>query len=302
MRRCGSGWTARCPSHEDRHASLSVAEGNDGRALLKCFAGCTAEAIVAAIGLELSDLFPAGGGGSYPRRETSTPQHSAGCTLASYAEAKRLPIDFLRELGLSDFTYLGSSAVRVPYFNAGGEEAAVRYRLALVKGDGEDGRFRWQKGSKSLLYGLNRIAHAHKAGYAILAEGESDCHVLWHAGYPALGVPGANNWSEERDADHLDGLTVYVVIEPDVGGESVMRWIGGSRIRDRVRLVSLGKDVGDLYLDDPGRFAGRLEAALQAATPWAEHAKVEAELERARSWSGCQELARSPRILDRLGC
>ncbi len=36
----GPQWTARCPAHEDARSSLSVAQGNDGRALLTCHAGC----------------------------------------------------------------------------------------------------------------------------------------------------------------------------------------------------------------------------------------------------------------------
>jgi len=39
LRQTGSGWSARCPAHEDRQASLSIAEGEDGRVLLKCHAG-----------------------------------------------------------------------------------------------------------------------------------------------------------------------------------------------------------------------------------------------------------------------
>lgn len=53
-------FTARCPAHEDRSPSLSVAEGADGRALLHCHAGCETAAIVAALGLSWSDLFPDG--------------------------------------------------------------------------------------------------------------------------------------------------------------------------------------------------------------------------------------------------
>ena len=52
-----TGWTARCPAHEDHNNSLSVGEGRDGRVLVKCFAGCTPEAIVEAMGLNMSDLF-----------------------------------------------------------------------------------------------------------------------------------------------------------------------------------------------------------------------------------------------------
>ncbi|MFN7112672.1 MAG: CHC2 zinc finger domain-containing protein, partial [Brevundimonas sp.] len=58
VRRSGKGWVARCPAHEDRTPSLSVAEGHDGRVLIKCFAGCTLEAILGALGLEVRDLFP----------------------------------------------------------------------------------------------------------------------------------------------------------------------------------------------------------------------------------------------------
>jgi len=38
------GAMARCPAHDDARASLSTAEGDDGRVLLHCFAGCAAEA------------------------------------------------------------------------------------------------------------------------------------------------------------------------------------------------------------------------------------------------------------------
>jgi hypothetical protein len=60
VRRCGNGWTALCPAHGDTLASLSVAEGTDGRALLHCFAGCEITEIVAALDLEMCDLFPRG--------------------------------------------------------------------------------------------------------------------------------------------------------------------------------------------------------------------------------------------------
>lgn len=48
---------ARCPAHNDKNPSLSVAEGNDGRVLLKCFAGCTLTDICAGLGIKQSDLF-----------------------------------------------------------------------------------------------------------------------------------------------------------------------------------------------------------------------------------------------------
>lgn len=59
VRRMGPGrWSACCPAHEDRHASLAVRELDDGRTLLHCFAGCTVHEVVSAAGLSMSDLFP----------------------------------------------------------------------------------------------------------------------------------------------------------------------------------------------------------------------------------------------------
>ena len=58
-RRTGPGrWIARCPAHEDHRPSLSVREGDDGRVLLYCFAGCGAIDVIEALGLDWSDLFP----------------------------------------------------------------------------------------------------------------------------------------------------------------------------------------------------------------------------------------------------
>jgi putative DNA primase/helicase len=74
VKRNGQGWVARCPTHEDREQSLSVGQGDDGRVLLKCFAGCDAGAIAGAVGLKLKDLFPRKEGGrglsrSMPRQK-----------------------------------------------------------------------------------------------------------------------------------------------------------------------------------------------------------------------------------------
>src|SRR5438874_2259556 len=50
---------ARCPAHDDHDPSLSIRELLDGRVLLNCFAACGAERVLAAIGLEFADLYPA---------------------------------------------------------------------------------------------------------------------------------------------------------------------------------------------------------------------------------------------------
>lgn len=53
-----ASWSACCPAHEDRSPSLAVRETDDGRVLLHCFGGCSTDAVLGAVGLTLSDLFP----------------------------------------------------------------------------------------------------------------------------------------------------------------------------------------------------------------------------------------------------
>src|ERR1700722_9383722 len=53
-----SQWIARCPVHDDRTPSLSVGEGDDGRALVDCHAGCETEAVISALGMTMRQLFP----------------------------------------------------------------------------------------------------------------------------------------------------------------------------------------------------------------------------------------------------
>ncbi len=56
VKQSGRGIMARCPAHDDRNPSLSVREG-DRALLIRCWAGCATADIVAAMGLQLSDLF-----------------------------------------------------------------------------------------------------------------------------------------------------------------------------------------------------------------------------------------------------
>jgi hypothetical protein len=130
----GEGYQALCPAHDDQDRSLSVSQGEDGRALIKCFAGCEAEGIVASLGLEMKDLFERNG---HEKVLRSTPLRTAAtvqpCTLENYVAAKRLPVEFLKKQGLRDQKYQGEPAVRISYRDADGSEEAVRYRIALEK-------------------------------------------------------------------------------------------------------------------------------------------------------------------------
>lgn len=49
-------WSAKCPGHKDNTPSLSIREG-DRAVLVKCWAGCSLDAIASRLGIEIKDLF-----------------------------------------------------------------------------------------------------------------------------------------------------------------------------------------------------------------------------------------------------
>jgi hypothetical protein len=308
-------WT--CPAHDDRSPSLDVREGDDGRALFTCRAGCTQDAVLSALQLEKRDLFAArssrsgaqpggqrrkSGDLSSSRGEQCGGSEREGLTLAAYATAKRLDADFLKSLGIREMRYFGAPGLEIPYHHADGERAATRYRLRLEKCVEGDERFRWKKGSRQLLYGLWRLDRAREAGYAVLVEGESDCHTLWSHRVPALGIPGSSSWRHEW-SEHLDGFaTVYAVVEPDAGGEKLAEALSAAPFADRLRLVRIegAKDPSELHLQlcEEGGFADAWATALEAAVPVAEALRRAREERAAEAWETCRDLALEPRILD----
>jgi hypothetical protein len=198
---------------------------------------------------------------------TATSNSSAELTLAQLGRAKRLPVAYLCELGLSDHPRGG---IGIPYYDVTGEEIATKRRTALAARDGSY----WPKGTPLAAYGQWRLEAAARAGFLILVEGESDCWALWHHGLPALGLPGANT-GKTLLREHVEAVqTVYVHREPDHGGAAFVEGVAK-------RLAALGwpgkpfelrmpdgtKDLADLHAQDPGKFKGRLEAAILASVP-----------------------------------
>src|SRR5215212_4736394 len=322
--RNGDKATAFCPAHDDwNKPSLSVGVGEDGRVLLHCFVGCGFEDIVAAMGLEQPDLFESclgEGSPCIPPKTLETVKHSAaqphgnaqdtppqasrtpgtgitGCTLEGYAAAKKLPVEFLRRLSLKDVTYEDLPALRIPYPDEHGQEAAVRFRISLEGAE----KFRWRRGDKPRLYGLGLLEEARKAGYVVLVEGESDCHTLWHHEVPALGVPGATNWRKDWST-LLDGIgKIYAIVEPDGGGEALWERLAASELKDRLYRVRLEgvKDASELHLKDPQMFPARLEGALRGAVAWLDIAESEAQERTREAWARCENLAHERDILGR---
>lgn len=84
--RSGRSFMAKCPGHNDRTPSLSIADGADGKILVHCHAGCSQEAVIAA--LEARALWPRKDVGQRVRRGPS-PIHGIQTSIDDRAASKR---------------------------------------------------------------------------------------------------------------------------------------------------------------------------------------------------------------------
>jgi len=145
-RRSGRGWIAKCPAHDDHEPSLSISEGADGRALVKCHAGCTLDAVLSALGMTQRDLFPAknpqptGNSADTPvrlkvKRKDEQPFDWRACVEAftdkhveSLAKWRGYSIEFCRWLKESSLVGLYDGCIAFPVHDRAGKAVAAHYR------------------------------------------------------------------------------------------------------------------------------------------------------------------------------
>ncbi len=209
--------------------------------------------------------------------------------LKHYADAKKLPVDFLESIGLQTVFCNGKPEIRMLYFDKGGNVVAARLRIALI---GKE-RFRWRTGSKLHPYGLSRLP---ASGYVLVFEGESDTQTAWYYNLAALGIPGATTWKPEW-AEYLNGLTVYIWQEPDDAGSGFVDKIGESVPDSLVITAPAGrKDLSECHLlgDDIPALIDDLKAK---ARPYREIAAERRSKEAARAKQAAADLLTAPDIL-----
>ena len=180
-----TGWSARCPAHDDQRASMSVRDGDDGRILVHCHAGCAPDQILAAMGLTMSDLFP-------PRPATR-------------AGERRLVRTY-------------------PYTNAEGQLLfeVCRYEPKDFRQRRPDGAGGWvynMQGVERVLYHLPQLQAAVTQHQRVfLPEGERDVETLEHHGYAATCNPGGAGKWQPGYTQALTGADVIVIADKDEPG------------------------------------------------------------------------------------
>lgn len=88
-----NAYVACCPAHDDRSPSLAIREVDGERVLIKCFAGCSVQDVLGAIGLKMEDLFP-------PRPVNETGGYKR--LSKPFTDAQLLAV-ILKEAGIIDF-------------------------------------------------------------------------------------------------------------------------------------------------------------------------------------------------------
>jgi len=214
-KRDGDHW--QCPAHEDGKPSLSVTEGDDGRALIHCHAECPPEDVLAALGLSMRDLF-----------DDDDRPTQARSALAEY--------DYTDESGELLF-----QVVRF---------APKDFRQRRPDATAADG-WAWSiKDVRRVLYRLPAVIEAVREGRVVwVVEGEKDVHALESAGEVATcNAGGAGKWRDEY-AEVLRGAEVVIVADKDEPGrkhaENVRASITGVAASVRVVEAAGGKDAAD---------------------------------------------------------
>lgn len=241
----GKGWLALCPAHDDHSPSLSVNEGEDGRVLIHCFAGCSIDQVCTALRIELNGLGP---NEAATRPHVSRPVTNARRIVATY--------DYTDEREQLLFQVLRC------------EPKSFRQR----RPDGKGGWTYNLNGTRRVLYRLPDLLQANQSALVFVTEGEKDAERLIGLGLVATTNPGgAGKWVDGYSED-LRGFQVCILPDNDEAGHRHAQIIASSLIDKAasVRILTLPNlpEKGDVttWLDAGGTHEELQTLADQALT------------------------------------
>lgn len=224
VRQQGGYWMARCPAHEDREASLSIARGTEQPVVFKCHANCDRDVILDRLGLTIADV-------SKPRSKENpdswTPS-GPGTAIATYIYTDP-----------DGKTLMGVCRTADKKFWQWHPDPSKPH-----------GRSWSTKGVRLVLYRLPKVLAAVDAGEPVyVVEGEKDVHALEAVGVTATCNPmGAGKWRPAY-SKALAGAAVVIVADNDQPGFDHARQVAASLegVAGAVRVARAaeGKDASD---------------------------------------------------------
>jgi 5S rRNA maturation endonuclease (ribonuclease M5) len=231
VKRNGNQYAALCPAHDDKKPSLAVSE-KDGKILLHCHAGCPKENIMAAIGLEMKDLFIG-----------ESPDYTSGS-----GKPKR------EVAAVYDYRDLDGNIVH----------STIRYNPKGFSQRRPDPDRPAEhiykdvfKDITPILYNLQAVTSAIKDKQpVVVVEGEKDCDTLAGLGYAATTCPmGAGKWRRHY-SDTLKGGTVYIIADRDGAGINHANFVAKSLAgkAEAVYMIDLATAAPGTAAELPGGF------------------------------------------------
>jgi putative DNA primase/helicase len=179
------GVMAKCPAHDDTTASLKIDKGDGGRAILYDHGHCETEAVVAAIGLTMADLFPNGNG-----RPRAVPTKIVAV------------FDYRDERG--ELVY---QVVRL-------NPKSFRQR----RSDGRGGWIYKLNGVSLLIYRLPELMAASADDWVFIPEGEKHVDTIRALGLVATCNSGGAGKFKPQFAKYLKGRNVAILPDNDGPG------------------------------------------------------------------------------------
>ena len=250
-------WIATCTAHPDRDPSLSIGTGDDGRALVKCQAGCATEDVIAAMvpPLTMADLFPKGTSpnGSATKRKPTTPVDFRTSQRKIVAE-----YDYVDDDGVLLFQVVRYS------------DKSFRQRRP-----DNDGGWVWNiKGVERVLYQLPGVTCAPDHCTIYPCEGEKDADRLIAEGLIATCNSGGAGKAGLTDLTPLHGCHIAIIPDNDqIGRDHAQDFAtqlhgkaASIRIIEPPGLAEHG-DVSD-WLDIPGNDVEALDELAAQAPEW----------------------------------
>ena len=282
-KKSGTDWSARCPAHEDRRASLSIAEGDNDGAVLYCHAGCEPAAVVAAVGLTLADLMPDGPAtvstSTKPRQTLGKPGNRRQDNGQPQGKAYPTARDAVAALEQQH----GRRSNLWTYHDAEGEPVGV-----IVRWDRPDGKDirpvarhgdQWIIGGMPALrplYGLPDLAGANRV---YVTEGEKASDAARSIGLTATTSPHGSKSPGKADWSPLAGKEVILLPDNDSAGqdyaEAVTSILAKLTPHAAVKVVDLPDlpergDMADWVKAQPDTDAVELRQQVEALADQAE--------------------------------
>jgi hypothetical protein len=281
VKQSGEGqYMARCPAHDDRHASLSIGRGDDGRALVDCKAGCSAGEVVKALGMKVADLFatPSSAPSARPAPKAKHTSHSAKCGRTIYKTAE----DALAAAGrMAKGEFVAAWAYPGDTFRVGRfalANGAKTFRPIHRNGAG------WSIGDPAGPLPLYLSDTIGDAGLVVVVEGEKCADAAASVGLVAVTSAHGGGSAHKSDWQALAGREVVILPDNDDTGrkyaQEVATILNKLTPPASVKIVELpglgdGGDIAD-WIDADGPMgcqeADTIKAAVlelaKTAKPW----------------------------------